>query len=421
MAAAIFVAARAKNKMAEAAAADESSVEEQAKLDAAKMARMKRIVQELDQDGDGMITREELLAWKSDDGAVRWLPYRKKVKRFYQAMPVQLVVSSVILVSFLANILQKELDPYPSEYQKYRATWEAIDEVSTYFFIVELLVNLYGSFLKPFLRDGWNWLDMTVVVVGIISIANIEGASQLKIVRIVRTFRVLRLFRRLTSLRKIITALVFAIPGVLNALLIMLIFMSIYAIVAVDLFRPFGASGEYETIQAYGIADAQYGESCGPDAIECESGSRLGGFFENHTSVTSVTMRGVYYGQEYYGTFSRALYTLFQVMTGESWSEAVARPLLISASTAAEGFGVGAFFVTFILLTQVVLINVVVAVLIEKFTVDYEANEAEVPMALPQSRPPPAPTASCSSLLSSPVLVRAHRPSRRNSRSSSTS
>ena len=35
-----------------------------------------------------------------------------------------------------------------------------------------------------------------------------------------------------------------------------------------------------------------------------------------------------HYGQEYWGNFMKSLYTLFQVLTGESWSEAVARPIL---------------------------------------------------------------------------------------------
>ena len=36
--------------------------------------------------------------------------------------------------------------------------------------------------------------------------------------------------------------------------------------------------------------------------------------------------------QEYYGTFARSLYSLFQVLTGESWSEAVARPVVFADS-----------------------------------------------------------------------------------------
>lgn len=55
--------------------------------------------------------------------------------------------------------------------------------------------------------------------------------------------------------------------------------------------------------------------------------------------------------------FSR--YNFAQVMTGESWSEAVARPVIFGSSPILAAV----FFVSFILFTQVILINVVVAVL----------------------------------------------------------
>ena len=52
-------------------------------------------------------------------------------------------------------------------------------------------------------------------------------------------------------------------------------------------------------------------------------------YFNMHNqSVTSITNRQLWYGQEYYGNFLRSLFTLFQVLTGESWSEVVARPLI---------------------------------------------------------------------------------------------
>lgn len=78
-----------------------------------------------------------------------------------------------------------------------------------------------------------------------------------------------------------------------------------------------------------------------------------------------MTARGYTNGYEYYGTFSRALFTLFQVMTGESWSEAIARPLIFGWNS--SSFVAAAFFVSFIILTQIVLMNVVVAVLLDKF------------------------------------------------------
>merc|ERR1719217_462961 len=96
-------------------------------------------------------------------------------------------------------------------------------------------------------------------------------------------------------------------------------------------------------------------------------------FVENVTYVSSMTSRGYHYGQEYFGTL---LYTLFQVLTGESWSEAVVRPLLFGHD-ASLSWAVGLFFTLYILVTQVVLQNVVVAVLLDKFVTDSDPEHEE--------------------------------------------
>jgi len=137
---------------------------------------------------------------------------------------------------------------------------------------------------------------------------------------------------------------------VMNAFIIMVIFMCIYAILAVEYFAPLGQSfGEHP--EGYYVTFGDYGV--------------------NHT-IDASTARGFTYGWEYYGTFTRALYTLFQVMTGESWSEAVARPLMFGLYR--NSIFVAIYFVSFILLTQIVLTNVVVAVLLDKFVDDPNAG-----------------------------------------------
>ena len=70
-------------------------------------------------------------------------------------------------------------------------------------------------------------------------------------------------------------------------------------------------------------------------------------------------------------------------MTGESWSEAVARPTLLGDSAVLTGI----FYVSFILITQIVMVNVVVAVLLEKMVedprdeLDDEEDDADAPAA----------------------------------------
>jgi len=344
---------------------------------ARKMARLEQMRREIDTDGDAVITREELRAWKEDIGGVKWLPHRKIVRDFYNRQSTQIVVGVVIVANFVVAILQREFDPYPSEYQRHRVLWEALDDAFNTFFILELCINVYGSFIIPFFRNYWNYLDLMVVVLGVFSLARLNSISQINFVRVIRTFRVVRLFKRLKSLNTIINAVIKSIPGVASAFLIMFIIMSIYAIISVDNFREFGQAGEYHTSQTFGEADAQYGVECGLDALECISGSKLDGAFRNSTAVSSITSRNIYYGQEYYGTYSRALFTQFQVLTGESWAEAVARPLLYGSSSPSQGLMVALFFATYIVLVQVILQNVVVAVLIEKFTDGQQSMEEE--------------------------------------------
>ena len=246
----------------------------------------------------------------------------------------------------------------------YMQTWKTIDNVCNWIFLVELMINLYGSFWRPFVTNPWNYLDTIVVIVGLFLIFEVDLGA-LANLKMLRAFRILRLFKRIKSLNKILIGIVRSIPGVMNAFVVMFIFMAIYAVLAVDLFRDFGADGTYETIQRYGPADATWG--AGEELASDASVPTLR--VEERGSVTSMTARGFHYGQEYFGTFSRALYTLFQVLTGESWSEAVARPLIFGHPPE-NALIAAVFFTSFILLTAIILQNVVVTVLLDEFLAD---------------------------------------------------
>ena len=258
---------------------------------------------------------------------------------------------------------EKEYDPYPEGLQQWGWWWQTLDSAFNILFAVELVINMAGSWFCFFWKNPWNVFDFVVVLVGLLAMGNaLDGP--LEDLKMLRAFRVFRLFKRVKSLNKIV-ALPKAVPGVVNAFLIMLIVMCIYAILAVEYFRSAGEDGTFLTET---MLDSN-GDSLGRDA----SGTS---FIANQT-VTSITARGLRYGGEYYGTFSRALYTLFQVLTGESWAEAVARPLLFGAA-ARNALGAAFFFTSFILLTQIVLINVVVAVLLDKFVTEEPAENDAV-------------------------------------------
>ena len=243
---------------------------------------------------------------KTSDGKGRPLPYQAEVRHYYTNPIVVWTVAAVILGNFVVNILEKEYDPDQNNLQM-APLWAAFDTAFNAIFLVELVWNMYGfGFGVRFWRVGWNVFDFFITAVGVILMSGVSGPiSQLKLLR---AFRVFRLFKRIKSLNKIIMALLASIPGVANAFVILFIFYCIYAILAVELFRDFGING----------------------------------------------------------TYTRAMYTLFQVMTGDSWAEAICRTLLFGLyqrSTLAVSF----FYISFAILTQFVLSNVIVAVLLDNF------------------------------------------------------
>merc|ERR1719215_2246528 len=157
-----------------------------------------------------------------------------------------------------------------------------------------------------------------------------------------RAFRVFRLFKRIESLNKLLTALATSIPGMMNAGFVMLLVTCIYGILGVNLLGKFAEGGT--VINSEGEV------------------------------IIIETQRGLSYGEEYFGNLGRSLYTLLQILTAESWSEAVARPAMF----AENGMWLAIYFITYILLNGIILTNVVITVLLDKMLGDQPMSDAEV-------------------------------------------
>jgi len=264
---------------------------------------------------------------------------------WYQSQKVQYCVAVIILLNFVIQIWKRQFDPgcaWEFEEASLECKGQNVWSLWTWFFnivfLLELLWNFAGSFWKPFWHDNWNKFDVLVVGLGVLDMTGVP-LGNLKLLRMLRAFRIFRLFGRIKSLRKIITSLFAAGAGVFNAFVIVMIVMCIYAVLAVDL---------------WGNA------MCNPDGTPMEKWDDI----SYHGEMC--------FGLGYFGSFSTAWYTMFQIMTGESWSEGVVWPLLDyyggrpgSPGNHAVRFGVGVFFVSFVIFSQFILLNVVVTVLID--------------------------------------------------------
>jgi len=119
--------------------------------------------------------------------------WRYKVLLFeiYHHTYVQAFVGMLIISNFFVECVQRQIDPQAAEFQ---GTWQAIEDFFAVAFLIELLVNLYGSWCRPFFSQPWNWFDMFVVFVGILMLARTPLPGPLSLVRMLRAFRVFRLF-----------------------------------------------------------------------------------------------------------------------------------------------------------------------------------------------------------------------------------
>lgn len=276
---------------------------------------------------------------QSVDDLTGWRKYQPQAKRLYNHIIVQVGVAALIGGNFAVNIIQAQIDPTGDDDSGVFAIFEIFFNVV---FLVELALNMYSSWLCDFWRSGWNVFDLIVVLIAWMFLLNVPLPGPMKLLRMLRAFRVFRLFKRVASLRKILNSLAKAMPGMRDAFLIQLIVMSIYAIIGVDRFHDYGEGGSFTN--------------------------------EKGMVIELYTDRDQEWGFEYFGDFGKSLYTMFQVLTGDSWSEVVCRPLFHSAS-ATTRWGSLFFFVSFVLLNAVVLINVVVAVLLEKMVDDTPSGD----------------------------------------------
>lgn len=242
-------------------------------------------------------------------------------RAIYQSHRAQQAVCALIISNFLLIIVQAQIDPN-KENDK---AWRALDGCFTLLFSLELALNMYGSMCIDFFT-AWNLFDVFVVLVGLLDLLAVPLPGWSNCIKLGRTFRVFRIFARVEEMNNIISSLLSAVPGMLHAFTICFVVMIIYALLA---------------LQFFGTPPA--GRAC------------------------TLTARGRCYELEYYGNFGNALYTMFQIMTGDSWSETAVRPLMFGefGATWWKHLLTAIFFVSFILIVATVLLNVVLGVLLE--------------------------------------------------------
>lgn len=182
----------------------------------------------------------------------------------------------------------------------------ALDRAILSVFVLELAAKL-AVYRTRFHKDPWNIFDFVVV-----GVALLPATGSLSVLRALRILRILRLVSAVPAMRRVVSALLHAIPGMGSIIALLTLIFYVFAVVATNLF---GAAF--------------------PD---------------------------------WFGSVGASAYSLFQIMTLESWSMGIVRPVM-------EVFPYAwAFFLPFILVTTFTVLNLFIGIVVDAMQTQHEAE-----------------------------------------------
>ncbi|SPH19542.1 hypothetical protein ASD8599_00268 [Ascidiaceihabitans donghaensis] len=182
-----------------------------------------------------------------------------------------------------------------------------LDKICLSIFVLELLAKLF-AYRLTFFRNGWNVFDFVIVGISLAPVG--EGFSALRALRILRALRVISAAPRL---RRVVEGFITALPGMGSVFLLMALIFYIASVIATKMF---------------------------------------GEVFP-----------------EWFGSLGQSAYSLFQIMTLESWSMGIVRPVMEVYEYA------WVFFVPFIMVTTFAVVNLLVGLIVNSMQ-DAHAEES---------------------------------------------
>ena len=241
-------------------------------------------------------------------------------KRLHDRPQVEKFFTAVVVLAFGLAIAEDEIVPERgSDQQKMFAR---VDMVVTTLFGLEILLAFLAHAGKEYFQDGWRMFDAFILAISVASLA----LTNVKSIRALRVLRVLRLTKKFRNLKAILHAVYGSIPAVMHSLVIFGLFTLIYASVGVGLF------GQQDPVL--------------------------------------------------FGNLSRSLFSVLQIgLLQDSWASQIENMMGKSSGKEAQGRQSAlpaVFLVSYVLLCGLVLINVVVAVMLESFLSVMLRERAEI-------------------------------------------
>jgi voltage-gated sodium channel len=227
-------------------------------------------------------------------------------------------VQNTVLVLIVLNAVILGLETSATVMAAWGPLLRLADKALLAAFVVELTLRLW-AWRGAFFRDPWSVFDFCVV-----AIALVPASGPFAVLRALRVLRVLRILTIVPSMRRVVGGLLAAVPGLSSIAAVLGLLFYVFAVIATKLFG------------------ADY-----PD---------------------------------WFGHLGRSLYTLFQVMTLESWSMGIVRPVMEQHPYA------WVFFIPFILIATFTMLNLFIGVIVSAMQSFTDAEKSETIAAVDQAR-----------------------------------
>ncbi|XP_059167740.1 muscle calcium channel subunit alpha-1-like isoform X5 [Physella acuta] len=280
----------------------------------------------------------------------------------------------LVLITIFSNCVALAIyTPYPQGDSNYvNSALDGIEYVFLVIFLLEGILKIiaYGFVMHQgaYLRNGWNALDFTIVVIGIIS----SVLSQLQLkgfdVKALRAFRVLRPLRlvsRAPSLQVVLNSIVRAMVPLLHIALLVIFVIIIYAIIGLEMFygKLHKACCINENINITHKCEvvAEGNRVCGGDYMcEPQDGETCADGFE-----------GPNYGITNFDNFGLSMLTVFQCITMEGWTT-----VMYDINNAINSDWPWIYFISLIIIGSFFVLNLVLGVLSGEFSKEREKAKA---------------------------------------------
>ncbi|KAI5106511.1 sodium channel, voltage gated, type V-like, alpha b, partial [Silurus meridionalis] len=319
-------------------------------------------------------------------------PVRRVSIRILVFLNMLTLFSLFIMCTILTNCCFMAMSE-PVQWAKY------VEYTFTGIYTFESLIKILarGFCIGPFtfLRDPWNWLDFSVIVM-----AYVTEFVDLGNVSALRTFRVLRALKTISvipGLKTIVGALIQSVKKLADVMILTVFCLSVFALIGLQLFMGnlrqkcvrstasclnttditlyknvsfFCNNKTWSSMDEFTMDEGNYYKEDGSrDALICGSASDAGKCPDGFECMK--TGRNPNYGYTSFDTFGWAFLSLFRLMTQDYWENLYHQTLRSAGKTYMV------FFVVVIFLGSFYLVNLILAVVAMAYEEQNQATLAE--------------------------------------------